>query len=472
MNRSIVFFLGILFSTASFGQEMWGISNSNFSGNMGIALNPATIVMAPYEYDLNFLAGDFFVENSYIYVPQRLNAIARALVGKKNKGKDFFDIYNGTPEFGFAHATLLGPAFIHNTGDEAWAVHLSLRNELSALDAYSPLAKYIYEKYDYLPFVGQHFNGQNFSVAYMSWAELGATYGNVVIRKSESVLKWACTFNLLGGLDGMYLDGRVVDYSLRDSSAATIHRMDATIAHALSANGSTGAGSFLKLRGYGLSTTAGVTYIRHRNRGGYDCNKTADNIKKYNYRIGLSLMDLGFIHFSNEAQMLNLNAVSDIYWGGLDTLKFHSFGHLDTLLSSHINGSVSTIVNKSFSMYLPSAISLQFDYAFTAHMYGNLTWLNRIYFSPKQVMRSNQVDVSVRYEKRRWEFTGDFTFFEYQVPELGIGFRHGIFILGTDRLLELLNTRDLKNFDLFFGFKLNLCEWKKKIKVSCPAYKY
>ncbi|MBK7851504.1 MAG: hypothetical protein IPJ66_10310 [Bacteroidetes bacterium] len=38
---------------------MWGISNSNYSGNMGIFLNPATIVGAPYKYEFNIIAGDF-----------------------------------------------------------------------------------------------------------------------------------------------------------------------------------------------------------------------------------------------------------------------------------------------------------------------------------------------------------------------------------------------------------------------------
>ena len=58
-------FLLILFNFQSSGQEMWGISNSNFSGNMGIFLNPSTIVSAPYNYEINIIALDAFAENTY-----------------------------------------------------------------------------------------------------------------------------------------------------------------------------------------------------------------------------------------------------------------------------------------------------------------------------------------------------------------------------------------------------------------------
>jgi len=451
-------------------QEMWGISNSNFSGSMGIGLNPSTIVAAPYKYEFNFLGADIFAENTYIYVPQRHHALINGLKGKSSNEKDFWDIYTDQPQKAYAHATVLGPAYISNSGDEAWGAHLNFRNEASASNVYAPLAKYVYQKYDYPPFIGQNFAGGNFAAAYLSWGELGGTYGNVILDKPDNFVKWAGTLNLLLGFDGMYLDARNMTYSLYDSSTAIIHSMDATLAHSLAANGSTGFGSFVKPRGWGLGTTLGATFIHRRNRGGYDCNKTADGVRKYQYRIGLSLMDFGFIHFSGDAQVLNLNSSANRTWSRIDTLKFHSFGHLDTLLSSNINGSATTIVKQSFSMYLPTAISLQFDYSFTPHVYGNLSWVNRIYTTPRQVARGNQLTLTVRYEKRKWEVAGDFSLFEYKVPEAGMGFRYGIFVIGTDRLIELLNLRDLKSFDLFFGFKWNICERKTKSKNSCPAF--
>ncbi|MBK8363876.1 MAG: hypothetical protein IPL24_09375 [Bacteroidetes bacterium] len=59
--KKIILSLLIFISQFSYGQEMWGISNSNYSGNMGIFLNPSEIVGAPYKYEINLIAGDFLL---------------------------------------------------------------------------------------------------------------------------------------------------------------------------------------------------------------------------------------------------------------------------------------------------------------------------------------------------------------------------------------------------------------------------
>src|SRR5690606_8883306 len=75
MHKKLLFLLMLFSIQYASGQEMWGISNSNYSGNMGIFLNPSTIVGAPYRYELNVLAGDFFAENTYVYFPKEKNIV-------------------------------------------------------------------------------------------------------------------------------------------------------------------------------------------------------------------------------------------------------------------------------------------------------------------------------------------------------------------------------------------------------------
>jgi hypothetical protein len=305
----------------------------------------------------------------------------------------------------------------------------------------------------------------------MTWAELGGTYGKALIERQRDYLKWAVTGNVLLGFDGMYMDARKLDYSIYDSSTIVIHSMDATIGHALAEDGKTGFGNFMKLRGLGLSTTVGATYIHNRNRGAFDCNGTAGQLKKYQYRIGASLMDFGFMRFFSQAQILEVSNPNDRVWSRLDSIRFHSFSHLDQLLSNNVNGTVTSVQEKGFTMFVPSAVSIQFDYCFIPHVFANLTWLNRIYYSPREIARGNQMNLSARYETRRFEATADVTLFEYDQPAVGIGFRIGIFTIGTDRLLELLSLTDVRSFDLFLGFKKQFCFWKKRKRDSCDAYK-
>ena len=460
---ALIFFSTYILNVSA--QEMWGFSNSNFSGNMGIFLNPSTIVAAPYGYEFNLIAADVFAQNTYVYIPKNENVFLSGLTGSR-KDVTFLDKYTNKLQNGFGHVLVIGPSFIKNKRETAWGIHTAFRNELSATDVPSSLAKFIFVKYRYQPLINSHFITVPFSAAMLNWAEIGGTYGRILIEKQDHFLKIAVSLNLLAGFDGLYLDARKADYTIIDSSGVIVHSFDATIGHAISHDGN----NLFKIRGFGLSTTIGATYIHKRRSGGYDCNKTADNVRKYQYRLGFSLMDFGFIRFSNDAQVMNIGTGTDRNWLHLDTVLFHSVVHLDELLSNNINGTVNTAENKSFTMYLPGAVSVQFDYSFTPHVYGNLSIVNRIKYSPKEVVRGNQVDVSVRYEKRKWEVTGDFTLFEYNQPSFGLGFRYWIFVLGTDRLPELLSLTDVQSFDLFFGFKLNLCDLKGKTKTSCPAF--
>jgi hypothetical protein len=267
------------------------------------------------------------------------------------------------------------------------------------------------------------------------------------------------------------MDARQLDYSVYDSSTIVIHSMDATIGHALQADGKTGFGNFMKLRGLGLSTTIGATYIHNRNRGAFDCNNTSDALRKYQYRIGASLMDFGFMRFFSQAQILEVHNPGEQIWSRLDTIRFHSFNNLDQLLSNNVNGTVTSVENKAFTMFVPSAVSIQFDYCFVPRFFANLTWLNRIYYSSQEIARGNQISLSARYERKRFEATADLSLFEYDHPAVGVGFRIGVFTFGTDRLLEILSVTDIRSFDLFFGFKKQLCSWKKRKKDHCDAYK-
>ena len=87
--KKIFLSLLILITHFSYGQEMWGISNSNYSGNMGIFLNPSTIVGAPYKYEINIVAADFFAENSYIYFPQDKHIVWNSITGNNEPGKNY-----------------------------------------------------------------------------------------------------------------------------------------------------------------------------------------------------------------------------------------------------------------------------------------------------------------------------------------------------------------------------------------------
>ena len=54
---SLVLFLFIQLHSAQ-GQEMLGIINSNYAGNVGISLNPASVVAMPFTHEFNVFSMD------------------------------------------------------------------------------------------------------------------------------------------------------------------------------------------------------------------------------------------------------------------------------------------------------------------------------------------------------------------------------------------------------------------------------
>ncbi|MBP6335919.1 MAG: hypothetical protein KA444_10660, partial [Bacteroidia bacterium] len=299
--------------------------------------------------------------------------------------------------------------------------------------------------------------------------EIGGTYGKVLRESEYAYLKAALSVNVLLGFNGSYMKVNTFDYTVLDTSLMVVHNMDATINYSANPTAQNVGADFV-LRGAGLGTNIGATYIRKRQRSGFECRKSSDKIKKYNYRIGVSLMDFGLIRFFKDENKIVVNSNSDSFWTGADSTDFNGINSIDTILSSNINGTVSES-SKSFSMITPTAISIQFDYSITPQVFANASWVNRVHFAPNQIARGNQINLSMRYEVRRWEVNGNLSLFEYKKPSMGIAFRYAFFIIGTDRLLEWTGLTDVYGFDFFFGLKFNLCKLSlKNDDPECPAF--
>lgn len=451
----------IIVSLPVTAQEMWGISNSNFSGNMGIFLNPTTIVGAPYQYEINLIAFDAFAENLNVYTLQNEKSVFHGLSGSIENRRSY-DISGGLQNT-FAHTLVIGPSYIRNKTQSAWGIHSAFRSEVSALNMSPPLAVLIYDNNKLIPPYAIRYSAHPFEEVNASWIELGGTKGKVFRESEKQIFKWAATINILAGLNGNYIDLRSLDYTPIDTSQLIVHSIDATFANAPGA----GDNSFFGLRGLGLSSTLGLTYIKNPNRGAFDCNMSNDRQKKYKYRLGFSLLDLGMIRYFNQSEVINVFSKSDVLWNGIDTLYTGSIHAVDLEILSKTTGSYQ---KKGFSIWLPLALSVQFDYQLKRNLFANASVVNRIHFAKNQIARGNQVNASLRYERRRYEAALSLSVFEYKTPSLGLGLRYRFFVIGSDRLLSLLGISDANNFDIFAGIKFQFCKKPFSKGPDCPAY--
>ena len=83
MKRLLTLYLLLLSATLnSSAQEMWGAATSNYSGQMGIALNPAIIVNAPYAWELHVLSFDQSIYNNFAYLDSKSNLFRKSFAGE------------------------------------------------------------------------------------------------------------------------------------------------------------------------------------------------------------------------------------------------------------------------------------------------------------------------------------------------------------------------------------------------------
>lgn len=464
----ILFFLLLLCSGVSVrAQELWGISNSNYSGNMGLFLNPSTIVHAPYRYELNLIAFDASAQNNYFYSPRDRQFVPRTIFGGDVKARAFLPETSGDYYAANSSMLMIGPSYIRNLGDRAWGIHTALRGNANVQGFPEPLARLLYERYGYAPYAGRKFESdQTLRSDLVSWYELGGTYGRVLFDNEQHMLKWAVTGNLLLGTDALHLVADPFAYTVADTGTVIANNLHARVRYALDPEGST-LGNLLAPRGAGLGTTIGVTYFKPFYRGGFDCNRTNDRVKKYKYRLGASLIDIGHIRWFRQTTQVNLNAQGNRTWTQLDSLRFSS---MQTVQTSAVNALGGTIGDEVFGSWLPAALSVQADYSILPTVYANLSWVNRIRLAENQAVRGNQLTLSARYETRNFEANINSNLFEYERIHLGLGLRYRFFIIGTDRLPELLGLHNTRSFDLYFGLKFQSCtQLFKRSEPDCPG---
>src|SRR5687768_1661819 len=182
-------FVSILVSSfATQAQVMLGIANSNFAGNMGMGLNPSSMLLMPYKWEFNLISGDIFVENNYVRYPkaQVMGSTEGTTTELPHGG--LLDNYSSTPKNAHARLFLRLPSFIYRTHERAFGIHFAVRNDISLRNVTPNLAKYMYEGLEYTDLSGVPIQVDPFRIAGMTWAEIGLSYGRLFNKGNDHMI--------------------------------------------------------------------------------------------------------------------------------------------------------------------------------------------------------------------------------------------------------------------------------------------
>ena len=440
---------------------MWGASNSNYAGTMGHELNPASIVAAPFKWEVHFLSTDVSVMNNYMYLMRNSRAIRSGVRGESVNEERFTDKYTKNDKKAFASAYIKLPALMYSSKKWGLGFHISSKAAISATGIPYHLAKFMKEGFDYAPQQKLEYSGGNADAALMNYHEAGLTGGMLLRDDKTAFITGGITLNYLYGLNSFYMHINDINYNVQSDSLWQIYIANVEYGHA---SADADNGNFLSKKGSGFSTSLGVQYYRNRNDNAYNPCLSGKPQKKYDYKIGFSLIDIGRIKWNNGAHQYMFDNVSTD-WYGIDTVKFSSISVSDSTFNTQFYGLPEAgRAGSAYSMMTPAAASVQFDYAYSASIYFNFSMTQRLPLSDYMVKRPNQISITARYETKNFEVALPYSLYDYYRHRLGLAIRYGILTVGSDMIGPFTGMFDAYGFDVYLGIKWQIyksCERKQ-----------
>jgi hypothetical protein len=466
-------------------QEMWGISMSNNAGSSGVLLNPTSIINSKLYMDINLFTADIFFENNYGYIHKEDYSLFKFMTTSNSFPKygpddmPFDHYYGKNDKYIYSSELVKGPSFMVAVGRHAFAIHTAARVLTSANAIPYDIANFGYYGLDYTKQHNIDFSSNNFESAALVMGEVGLTYAYAFRKISMEDWSAGITVKRLFSVAGGYMKANDLQYMVLNDTTINIKNINAEVGFSLpldyNNNDFPDSGPLIKGGGFGFDL--GVTFQ----------NKVLSYQKKritklcrqryidYIYKVGVSLLDVGFVNFKKNAQLHSFEDVSK-YWINIDTLNFYNMNALTHTLSDVFYGDPNASLKDSkIKVYLPTAFSIQGDYKVYGNWYAGAVFIQPIQLGNSFIRRPAQIALVPRFESPDFEFAVPFSLYNYNHPRLGASFRYHFFTIGSDELLGLFGITDFTGLDFYFSVKFNFRRGdcgRLKHNVPCENEEY
>ncbi len=468
-------------------QEMYGFVNSNYAGITGIQINPTSIVNSKLYFDLNLIGLHVNADNNYIYFSKKDYSFTNFLSmnpqfpehdvrvsATRVERRIYYDHFNEDLKNAFAQVKVLGPSAMFSINDKAFGISTGIRNIVSGHNIPYEMAKFGAEGFDYIPLQRIRFiDNQPFRAGALSFAEISASYAQVIYKQNRDHLTAGITLKGLFGMGGAYWYVDNVDYMLPNGDTLIVYNANGNAGVSLPIDYQNNDVLFPNplFTGSGIGADIGITYQLkvngHTNRRYAACEQPFED---YYYKVGVSLIDFGYIKFKKNTRQIELKDASGTWYDFTN----QDIGTVDTLfmaVSGTFGPDSNALVNSDpFKMYLPAAASVQFDYRINPKFYVNASLVYALHPNIYTLNRPVTLSVTPRIERDNFELALPVTLYNYTSPRIGLAARFSKFVIGTDKLGGLFGFSNFTGLDLYFMVKLSLikgdCLGKGKVRCA------
>ena len=457
-------------------QELLGVTLGNYSGTAGLMVNPAGMTNNKMYLDINLATANVFFRNNFAYLPKEDFVIWDAadygfppIYGiDTNRNVNYYNDHN--LKNATVNARLLGPSAMLQVGDHAFGITTGVRYFTSGNRIPWDIAEISYNGLDYTPLHNTEFDDYDFDFNTSAWMEIGLSYAYNAIKSYDQQLTVGISIKKLWGYGGGYLKTNNVNYIVVNDSTINIKNLNAEAGFSVPVDyDNNDYISTPTFRGSGIGVDIGAVFVKKKKvsmnewSGKKLCSQKYD---KYVYRIGVSILDIGRVKYTNNAQLHSYDDVSK-YWVDVDTLNFTDINTMMSQISNTFYGDpAASLKSNTIKIGLPTALSVQADFSLQNNIYIGGFWIHPIRINRSALRRPAQLAVVPRFETKYFELSVPLSLYEYRYPRVGIAARFYFFTIGTERLGTYLGMADMNGLDIYASIKISINKGSCKSKFG------
>ena len=460
-------------------------TQSNYSGTRSLFVNPSMMTNSHVYMDFSPFSFGLSVYNDYMYI--KGSDVSKMLFNKTHpipeyqfRGEEtnflLYDNPNNKPKnlYESLDVNLLG--FMYNIGGNQ-AVGFSLNGrvytsannvpyEIPGIGIYGIEDSTFYKKY----------SSSDVRISTMEWAEIAFAYSRKIYERYLTRIDAGVSVKYLLGYSAVAGNMNSLSYEILSEDSVIVNTFDADLAYSIPINYDVPFTSDLvfdksMVRGDGIAFDFGFTYIQKKVAYSRKKRLLASCMQEklnYQWKLALSIMDLGFINFDKNAMENRFYKNEDLFFDVSMYDDIETFDDLSKMMSGiYYNGdSLASRVGANFKMGLPTTLRIQFDYNLAQNIFVNASFVQPLKLLKYSVEAIPQILLEPRYESDHFDFSIPITLRNYRHLCIGAAARFDFITIGTQNLASYLGFGNVNGMDLFISLKFNF------IKGRCTEDKF
>ncbi|THU33500.1 hypothetical protein FAM09_25465 [Niastella caeni] len=443
-------FLLLLVYLHGYTQNYYAIQGSNYAGSLGIGNNPASIVNTPYKWDLDILS---------VQVKNATNGVVIENYSLlSDPGKSQYRFREGDyRRFAYTdfNINLLNARYALNRR-QAIGAGINLRSYAQLSTGPINFIDTLKTTRDFLD-LGNYNRKLYGDFVHSSWLEFFVTWAQTIWDRADRRLNAGITAKISRGLSGAYIN------VLNGSTTQTVHgnsyaytMQDVYAEYGYSHNYDTwqkgrsrnqNVRDFLNYSRAGLSLDLGVEYLIKP--GVVSSVFDEDDYYDYDWKIGLSLLDIGFNQFQYGRNSRIVTGFQDNIIDTVLDVRFTDISNLQEF-NDRLEGIAGNIQqpNGPFKVVNPARLVLNVDrYLFGAwYVNGNASLnLSSLSGSQWRLTELNMLTITPRWETKLWGFYLPVQFNTKEQFWVGGAFKIGPLLLGVHNWANVFAKNKMQN---------------------------